>query len=718
MFYPQNYGVYAELVKSKRVTIDVNSITIDNWYQHFNSVLNIMRDGIETEYMYEAFITVVFSPGVQIELTCIDYWYNLIMWYLIIKTNNKIEPRHIFFDEAVTRKTIKNYIDRLFIQENRTKYENIVLNNMIDDCIDNFNFIDEFAFFLANTVNLEDFIKLMNEYPEFNQIIHADLSNIPLEDVKAIGMQYTDKAISYIKNSDHCLSNFFMAGEGVNKKQFKEFAINIGTKPDGRGGAFPTVVNTNFITGGVNDILSYLIESSTGRIAQIIVEGNVGPSGYFARLLGLNSTDTFINTDPNYSCNTKNFQKIFIKDDKVLYKFENRYYRLNPNGVEYKITHKSTELIGQYIYLRSPMTCASAAAGTGICYKCYGDLAHTNKDISIGKIAAESLSAVFTQMMLSAKHLLESAIKSMNWREEEQFKNIFEVDYNIIKLRDDEDISFKNFYMLIDPTSINLDNEEAEEDSIECEYNEYITSFDILYPNGNITNFGTTDVDNIYLTPELTDIIRSESRMFEGKIKIDLTDVAEYSLPLFALKIHNNDMSQTLDKVKTLFDNVKVTTSKSKEELLQTLIDILIETNLNVMSVHTEVLLMNQIRSLDNVLEFPQWQYPDEPYTILTLKQSLQKHPSVAISLSFEKISRLLYNPLTFKKTKPSYMDLFFMQKPQEYLSKSVELDNTNSVTSDAPDKLIRPIVIDKDINEILTAQSVDAIETIEEVED
>ena len=118
----------------------------------------------------------------------------------------------------------------------------MVLNNLFDDMISKMKYIDEFAMYLANTVNFTDTIKLMERYPDFNESIHADLSNTPIEDVKAIGMDYTNMQIKYIKANDHCLRDSFTSGEAISPKQFKEVSVNIGTKPDGQGGIFPYII--------------------------------------------------------------------------------------------------------------------------------------------------------------------------------------------------------------------------------------------------------------------------------------------------------------------------------------------------------------------------------------------------------------------------------------------------------------------------------------------
>ena len=672
MLYLENYGPYAELVQNRRMVIEVSSITKDNWEMHFNSILNIMKDAIETDICSNTFITVRFKE-IDVDLSIIDYWFNLIMWYLLVRTDKEVRPCHLFFDENLTRKSIKKYIDEFFIEENRTKLDNVELNNIIDDCLYRYSFIDLFSMFLANTINLEDFIKLMNEEPEFYSILHADLSNVPLEEVAHVGNTYLNRSIEYIKNSDHCLANFFRAGEGVNPKQFKEFAINIGTKPDGKGGIYPTVVNTNFITGGVNDIISNFIESSTGRTAQIIVEGNVGTSGHFARLLGLNNSDSNLHPDPEYICDTKNFEEIVIKNKSMLERLSDRYYRLNPNGMEKKITSKDTHLIGQLIYLRSPMTCASLSRNGKICYRCYGDLAYTNRDINIGKMASELLSSVLTQRMLSAKHLLEAVMKMMKWSK--GFTELFEIEYNLIKLQDN--IPLDGYKLVIDP--IDGEGDDFDDEEVErfknSDYSFYVNDFDIITPTGETINIHTSEADNIYLTLEFMELLAKFGKEKDDKLILDLVDLQESESYLFAIQILNNDLSKSLEKVKSIIDNAKIMESNDRNSLLQSLLEALIECGLDISSVHAEVILSNQMRSVEDILLIPQWQHPNEECKLLTLKQSLNTHPSVSVSVSYEKISKMLYNPLTFRKRKASIMDLFFMDKPQNYLTKDVELN-------------------------------------------
>ena len=494
----QNYGSYVDLVKNGSIRVYTGDLTKENFNDHFYSILNIMRDGIETEFVQHMAINIKFTDNVDVTLSIFDYFLNLIMWNLPISTDEKITSYFLFFNEKFNRNAIKDYIDDKFLNHNRTKYDTITLCNIIDDTLYRFRYVDEFSLYLCNTINDEDFIILMNQNPEFYEYIHSDLSNVPLEDVKNVGQEITNKVIKIIENSDHCLADSFATGEGVNRKQFREFAVNIGTIPDGNGGVYPNIVNNSFINGGVNKIVDSLVESGKGRIALIYSKNNVGTSGAFARILGLNNRDTRLHPSPNYVCNTRHYVKINIPSMTFLKRFNNRYYRFRPDGPEYKVNaKKDTHLIGQTLYFRSPMTCASKANGDGICYRCYGDLAYTNVNINIGTIAAELLSSELTQMLLSAKHLLESNIKSMEWVD--GFLDVFDVNFNILKIKDD--FECKKWKLIIDE-DIN-----REDDMDDLEYNEYITRFQVVDPKGKVKDMYAKTSENIYLSTDLSDVI-------------------------------------------------------------------------------------------------------------------------------------------------------------------------------------------------------------------
>ena len=680
----QNYGEYVPLVKNGSIRIQTVNLNKENLDNHFYSILNILRDGIETEFVQHMAINIQFVDNVDVTLSIFDYFINLMMWNLPLSTNTQISSFFLFFQERFNKNAIKNYIDDKFLNINRTKYNSRILCNIIDDTLYRFKYVDEFSLYLCNTINDEDTIKLMNENPEFYGYIHADLSGVPLEDVKNVGQDITNKMIRIIENSDHCLADSFITGEGVNRKQFREFAVNIGTIPDGNGGVYPIIVNNSFINGGVNKNAYSMVESANGIQAQIYSKNNVGTSGAFARILGLNNRDIRLHSSPSYSCNTRHFIQVTIFNTAFLKMYNNRYYRFRKDGPEYKVNYKKdSHLIGQTLYFRSPITCASHANGQGVCYRCYGDLAYTNDNINIGTIAAELLSSELTQMLLSAKHLLESNIKSIEWVD--GFFDYFEVNYNIIKIKDD--FECKKWKLLIDE-DIN-----REDDMDDLEYNEYINRFQLIDHRGRVIDLYSKTSENIYLSMELSEYISKLPDPNGEKYTIDMEDIK--GMDLFLVHISNDELSATLEHVKSVINKYPKLEGMTKDLITQEFVAAVLNGGLSVDAIHLEILLSNQIRAGlndDEILEMPHWEFEEEKYALVNLDTALKFHPSITTTLEYQKVSKTLYNPLSYKKTKPSQMDLFFMNKPQEFMT-SVEM-----VESRIPKELIHGVIYDEEI--------------------
>ena len=652
--YPENYGIYQELIEKGTMTLDLRTAFNDvmpmiggsiysiGLQRHIDSLINIFKDGIEHPYIQHLMINIIFNDNIEVRLNIVDLLINEMFWNLIVLAGDKLYSKHLFFEININTKVIKKYIDKNFINVYRKKLGamgatpeelNFSLNRTIDACLGQFFKLDDFAFYLADTINIEDDILLMMKNKEYYDCLHADLSNVPIEDVQNEGMRIANKAIDILKQTDHCLADSFRAGQGINPKQFKEYAINIGTAPDGIGGVFPTIVNSSFINGGTTDLEYQFIESNKGRSAQIIAKCNVGTSGHFARLLGLNNREgTILHHNPEYDCKSENYIRITIHSQDHLNRYLNRYYRLNPNGMEYRVTENDTFLIGKTIYLRSPMTCASHARGRGICYKCYGDLAYTNSSLNIGQLAANLLSELLTQRLLSAKHLLASFVRKMEWSA--GFEDIFDVELNVITLRENYDYS--GWVMRIDPDDICYESEEDEFD-----YNEYISHFEVIAPNGTVYPIYTKNNDNIYLTDDINTAIRQGAVANDNMIEIDMEKLQD--CVLFLMNITNIEYAETLESIKSILNKEKETTSYDIHGILQKFLDTTIKGNLNVQSVHLEVLLSNQLRHPDNILLQPEWDIKDAPYRLITLNRALTDNPSITVSMSYQKLSKVLY---------------------------------------------------------------------------
>lgn len=706
----KNYFVYADAVKEeKNLSVYVPSITMENIDDHINGIFAILKDGIETDYVHNLLVNIYWKAGVDCDLFVIDYWFSLFMWKMILKDGDKIQPRHIFYTPELKRKDIKRFVDKFVLtRDNKINLGNVFLNDNICEGLWPFSYTEAFAYYLANTINNEDNIALMNASPEFNMLMHCSLAGVPIEQVKDAGLENTYAAVEIMKNSnaligyDHGLRASLQANEAINVRQLKEAVFNIGTKPNGTGGIYPYIIDKSFMNGGVNDPLSFLIESDSARTAQIMSKTNVGDSGDFARILGLNNTDTIPNIDMNYECMSQNFIKFEIKTPNHLSMIKDRYYRFNPRGMEYLVDDSDSSLVGKTIYLRSPMTCASHAAGKGICKRCYGDLYYTNIDINIGKIAAEILSAQLTQRMLSAKHLLETLIKAIKWNPE--FDEFFDVDLNTIRLADLDDT--RKYTLIIDPESVYLVNEEEDtitfEDDEESEsvqidddagvYNEYITHFIIRTPEGQDIIFGSEDQDNLYISYELNMTIRKKATPDGGVVNIPLSALQD--IPLFYIKINNNEISKTMNDIINVINKSAITENMTKDEAMQSIVDLVVEGHLDVDAVHLETILANQIVDPKDVLKRPNWNDPNVQYKMFTLNQALTNNPSVIVTMLYKDLNRVLYNPLTFTKHAPSFFDMFFMEQPQVYMDSDL-LDENPSISE--PEKGITMCrIIDK----------------------
>ena len=683
-YLEEYYSPYEDLVVNGYQDINTKDINRENIDILFDHAINILKDGIETPFVQNMKVHVRFVDKVDINLSIFDYLFNLMFWRLRVMIDKQIHSVHLFFPDDITQRYCKDYIDNVFIDKNRKDIDIISLNQIIDGTIGKFRQFRQFQPFLSNSLNLEDTIDLMNQYPEFWDTMHLDVSNIPLEDVKEYGMEITHKQIEYIKKTNHCLSDSFRTGEAVSPKQYKEVAVNIGSKPDGKGSVYPVAVNHSFLNGGLQNPTELFIESSNGRVAQILQKNNVGESGEFARKLELNNQDTKLYPDPQYTCGTRNFVKVTIDSETKLKMYNLRWYRENPLGLDKHLNYKlDKHLIGKTLYFRSPITCSSAARGEGICYKCYGDLAFTNKEVNVGQIAAEGLSSIYTQTLLSAKHLLESNIIKTNWSE--GFSDFFTAFFNTVAIKDG--IVVKDYKMIID------EEIKTEDEDDDVDYNYYINSFIIRDPNGNDIKIHTSEADNLYFISDfLAFCLKNYNE--DNIIEINMVDLFNFQ-SLFAMEIKNNELSQTMDKIKKLIDVKSVMKDHTKDSLLREFTNTNILGNITLDAVHFEVIIMNQIRNAMDELEKPNWDVPDEDYQILTLGNSLSHNPSITVRLQSTTPSKVFLDPMSRKLYKPSVDDLYFMKQPQEFLENSNIISDENVPDDGSEQNIIQPLIFD-----------------------
>lgn len=691
-----NYGPLRDFPKpNKKIVVNTDDITIDTWEDYYFGIFNIFRDGIEDDIIKKKKIRVIFGDtGMGCNLFITDFLINIEMWYLIIFAHGKIKPYHLVKKpNGIQSSDVKEFVDKYFILPYRDKINFRMMNNIIDDALYNWFYINEFSDYLADTLNLKDTIDLARQVPEYYNLLHTDLSQYNIDEVNNIALQMTDRMMEIEKNAshilgyDHCMANSHRAGQSP-RKQLKEGFIYIGPKPDGNGNVYSHPINRSYVNGGVSDIADFFIDSALSRTAQILSHTNVGSSGHFARLLGLNNSGTFINTGIDF-CNTETLIHIELKTKKHVEMYLDRWCKLVRDGVDILITKDNMDsLVGKDVWIYSPMTCNSHSHHKGICKKCYGLLWMINHEINTGKISAEILSRILTQILLSAKHILEALVKKTKWTPE--FYEYFTTEFNYILIKQVDEL--KDAYIVIDPSIIDIDNEDDynSDDVTGNNINEHISYFKIETQDGRQFTIQDEDGRELYISNFLNGLIRRYSEDRDGLFYVPISKIDEET-PIFYIRLLNNELSRLLDKLMAMINKKAITESFTIDKILQEFIDTVVEGKLSIRGIHCEVILSNQIHSSRDIFEDIDWSNPNAEYKMVTLNDALLSNPSPAVTLMYQYLAKTLYTPLTYRKHGPSFLDLFFMEHPQRFLNSKFA---KSIYDSEIPDKAPWSIII------------------------
>lgn len=384
----------------------------------------------------------------------------------------------------------------------------------------------------------------------------------------------------------------------------------------------------------------------------------MGKSGYFARKCMLLVSGMKLRNDEKV-CESVHPLQLEVKTPEHFRRLIGRKYRL-PNQNKYSIlTKDDTHVIGKKIYLKSPITCASKK---GVCKDCYGpDLYHTNKDgVGIGAFAGAIITNPLSQAVLSSKHLLTTTSEPIEFNED--FQKFFNLNANEVSIKTNGEYFVDDYsLLLIDKNIVTLD------ELNEGEINKFCT---IYHVRNNRTNeiYEITEKTGkeMYLSPEMIEMVNKRKKSKEGVYEIKFSDIPDDER-LFLLQIENRELTRPLYKIMSLLDTVGKRADlgiTNIHDLAQVFLDLLIESKINVMSIQAEVMLAPLIRSVEDVLERPNFKKYDaiNDIQMLTISSALEKHPSVLIGLSSQFLGRQLVSPLTFRKHGESFLDAFYKE--------------------------------------------------------
>lgn len=345
-----------------------------------------------------------------------------------------------------------------------------------------------------------------------------------------------------------------------------------------------------------------------------------------------------------------------LKTKEHLKRFVGRMYK-QPHERTYKIlTKDDNHLIGKRIMVKSPLTCSSKK---GVCECCYGPINyHTNAGVGIGSYSGAILTEPLSQRILSTKHLLTTTSEKIEFSKD--FNKFFSLSANEITLNMlDADTNYS--LLIIKDNIVTLD------ELNEGEYDSFITAFNVLDNNtGEIFDMFEHSMKEFYITPELKKLMKNpkgDPKTYE----ISFNDIDD-DMRLFLIQIENKELTRPLYDIIGLLDTRerrRILGIETMNDLVQCMLDLLIESSIDVMNVHAEVVLRPLIRSIEDVLQRPDFTKYNalKDTQMLTVSGALEKHPSVLIGLSFQYLNRQLLSPLTFRKTGTSFVDSFFKEK-------------------------------------------------------
>lgn len=443
-----------------------------------------------------------------------------------------------------------------------------------------------------------------------------------------------------------------LSGEGIKDQQLREFSISGGLKSDLLGNTIPIPINSNFIVGGFGNITNYFIDAGASRKSLIANKEKMGSSGHMALLMKLSCVGTYISEVED--CHTPHTIKLTINDSKFLEMCAGRYYRL-PGQREFKMLKKTdTFLIGKTLLFRDPGKCACK---DGICKTCYGALATVNKGMDVGIFASTIISRPLSQNILSTKHLntTNSCLIEFN----EAFDKSFKLEANQVKMLNDNetDVDLSQYEMVFD-NIIQID-----ELLDNADFNKFVQFVKVrnIKNHEEIYEIVENEGKELFIHPDLDAIIKKTQSNEDNEILVPFSRLSEETL--FTINIENNELTKPLKEMDKLLNGSYFKGLNPTLDMMeQRFIELLIESKINVMSIHAATILRSFVRKVDNYLERPDFNKLFVDYVVLGLHASLADNPSITNSLAYDYLKSQLYTHTTFKKHKHSPLDLLFMK--------------------------------------------------------
>ena len=645
---------------------DLNEIISDHdeFKSMYGHIYYILEEGFEIEAIRRFKVKVTFDKNKEsyIEMEIRHLLINMIFLraYVELEVDVELDNSHLFDARTISNNSIKKYIDEKIIipykdQFTDTEERFMELNMALHDIIYRLNKIPkDFNSLMGITLNLENsFMKVANENPRFNELIRTKIpEDMQPKDIENYLNDLMKEEIEILKSTENCFQPMLLAGEGIKDQQLREFSISGGLKSDLLGNTIPIPINSNFIVGGFGNITNYYIDAGASRKSLIANKEKMGSSGHMALLMKLSCVGTYLSDVED--CYTPHTVSLTINDKKFLNMCTGRYYRLKGERRFRLLKSTDTHLIGKTLLFRDPGKCGCK---DGICKTCYGTLAAVNKGMDVGIFASTIISRPLSQNILSTKHLntTNSCLIEFN----DAFDKAFKLEANQVKMLSDNEtdvdlsqyeICFDNIIQIYEL----MDN---------ADFNKFVQFVKVrnIKKHDEIYEIVENEGKELFIHPDLDAIIKKIEPNEKGEILVPFNRLSEETL--FTINIENNELTKPLKEMDKLLNGSYFKYMNPTLDMMeQRFIELLIESKINVMSIHAATILRSFVRDSHNYLERPDFNKLFVDYVVLGLHASLADNPSITNSLAYDYLKSQLYTHTTFKKHKHSPLDMLFMR--------------------------------------------------------
>lgn len=670
-----------KIIDNKFYVVSRHFNTLDKMVSESRELYEYMKIGFSNERFRKHKIVFKFTEdGDDYEMELRRFITNTILWRPIVELGGHIEPRHLIQLDVVTNETINTYFDKFYIEEYIGRPELYrKLNSLLADTRNTLARISlDFNLIMGMVVTIESYIGTAKKFPEFEDILRYELdTNAQPYEVEKIVKELTKKQISMLKkDKDNLISAMLECGAGVKTSSIQEFTVMGSNKPDLDGNTMPVPIDKNFIIGGLSNLINYYVDATAGRKSIILNKTEMGKSGYFAYLVTLLNTKTRLSEIDD--CGTVNYVKYFVKTQKHLNMIEGRYYSVGHRKLK-EVKRTDTHLIGTYINLRSPITCACHEGH--VCRKCFGKLSDIVVGISIGGFSAIIIMKVVQQKILSSKHILTTSSNKIEF--DEVFDKYFKIYATEIcpNIGDNGD----------DKLCIIINTEDIEFPDV---FEKDLTGVPITkFSVGTIKQKRKSATDNIVVNTIHTfeeksgakfllanDIISSR-KIKESESKgiyfIPFKDIDD-SIAIFSTEVENNELTKPLYDIKKILDNAAHCGYSTIDDITNGFIDCILEAEIPSRAVNAELLLYPLIKTAGDKFTRPNFRKYvfDEDVNITTVGSALKNNRSITMKMASEALAEQFRDFDTYECAEGSYLDDFFRERLLPIMADAIDSFN------------------------------------------